>query len=611
MIYLRILMVLMVGLSASVSLVQCSNSAGRSAPAWIARSNQNAKLLLEVVARYSPESASDFGLEGYDDKVVDFQPNFQTRFKQSVQDVMDQLEARRASESDPLVKQDLEILIKAGHDEIRETELSDKYDLPYFNVGELVFSGLRTLLDERVTTERRKIALIRLKRYAGLDPGYSAVTQLAEDRTRERLNQSGLMGPIKAEVEKDLSNSDFFIAGIGKLFQQFQIAGYEEPYSKLKQEMTDYNEFVRKEILPRSRSDFRLPHELYAFRLEQIGVDIPAPELVAMAHAAFDDIQKQMQELAPAVAKQHGYKVTDYRDVIHALKQDQWTGQSIMPNYKDRIAQIEEIIRREHLVTLPQRPMRIRLASEAESASVPSPYMSPPRLIGNTGEPGEFVLPLSIPPAPGAKGRAMQRFDDFTYAAASWTLIAHEGRPGHELQFDSMVEHGVSQARAIFAFNSTNVEGWGLYSEAILLPYMPPDGQLISLQLRLQRAARAFLDPELQMGKITPEQAHKVITDDVVLSDAMANSEVERYTFRSPGQATSYFYGYTRLMQLRKDTEKTLGQRFDQQKFHDFILSQGLLPPALLRKAVVDDFIPQSQEPPAKAGAATAKPEGL
>ena len=38
-------------------------------------------------------------------------------------------------------------------------------------------------------------------------------------------------------------------------------------------------------------------------------------------------------------------------------------------------------------------------------------------------------------------------------------------------------------------------EGWGLYAEWMMLPYMPAEGQLISLQLRLLRAARAFLDP--------------------------------------------------------------------------------------------------------------------
>src|SRR5437763_17179657 len=121
---------------------------------------------------------------------------------------------------------------------------------------------------------------------------------------------------------------------------------------------------------------------------------------------------------------------------------------------------------------------------------------------------------------------------------------------------------------------------------------MPLDGELISPQHRLMRAARAYLDPELHMGKVTPEHALQVLKDDVVLSEAMANQEVERYMFRSPAQATSYFYGFTRLIELRAEMEKTLGAKFDQQKFHDFVLSQGLLPPKLLRKAALEAFHP-------------------
>ena len=150
-------------------------------------------------------------------------------------------------------------------------------------------------------------------------------------------------------------------------------------------------------------------------------------------------------------------------------------------------------------MTLPQRAARIRLASEAESAATPAPNMRPPRLIGNKGEIGEFVLPLRVPTA-GAAGGALTGFDDFTFDAASWTLTAHEARPGHELQFASLVEKGVSLARAVFAFNSVNVEGWALYAEAEMKPYLPLDGQLVALQHRLMRAARAFLDPELQAG---------------------------------------------------------------------------------------------------------------
>src|SRR6202035_6123748 len=114
----------------------------------------------------------------------------------------------------------------------------------------------------------------------------------------------------------------------------------------------------------------------------------------------------------------------------------------------------------------------------------------------------------------------------------------------------------------------------------------------LTLQLRLLRAARAFLDPELQSGAASPEHAYQVLEEEVGLSHAFAKEEVERFTFRSPGQANSYFYGYTRLLALRKETEQALGSAFAPKAFHDFILAQGLLPPDLMPRAVLEDFVP-------------------
>ncbi len=102
----------------------------------------------------------------------------------------------------------------------------------------------------------------------------------------------------------------------------------------------------------------------------------------------------------------------------------------------------------------------------------------------------------------------------------------------------------------------------------------------------------AFLDPELQNGTVTPAQAYAVLEKDVMLSHAFAKEEVERFTYRAPGQANSYFYGYTRLLSLRKETEAALGAKFDQKQFHDFILRQGLLPPDLMRRAVLKSSFP-------------------
>ena len=344
---------------------------------------------------------------------------------------------------------------------------------------------------------------------------------------------------------------------------------------------------MRREVLPKARTDFRLPPEIYKVRLEEFGVDYTPEELAKLAHAGFTEIQAEMKPVAERIAAARKLPSADYRDVIRELKKEQLGPDEILPYYQKRLAEIEQILRDNKLVTLPSRPAIIRLASAAETAQQPAPHMVPPPLLNNKGERGQFVLPMGIS---GTGGVAL-KYDDFTFAAGSWTLIAHEARPGHELQVDSMVERGVSQARALYAFNSTNVEGWGLYSEWFMLPYMPDEGKLISLQMRLQRAARAFLDPELQEGKITPAEATRVMQSDVVLSKALATEEVERFTFRSPGQAVSYYDGYTRLLEIRQAAEKAMGAKFDAQKFHDFILSQGLLPPDLLRKAVMEDFV--------------------
>jgi uncharacterized protein (DUF885 family) len=154
-----------------------------------------------------------------------------------------------------------------------------------------------------------------------------------------------------------------------------------------------------------------------------------------------------------------------------------------------------------------------------------------------------------------------------------------------------MLESGVSVARAVFAFNDVNVEGWGLYSEAELQPYEPLEGQLFTLQMRALRAARAFLDPMVNLGQMTPADVKQFLMREVCYSEGFATSEVQRYTYRAPGQATSYLYGYQRLMETRQAAELALGERFDRLAFNDFVLSQGLLPPKLLRTAVMNEFV--------------------
>jgi hypothetical protein len=560
---------------------------------WIARSNADAQTLLDITARFSPESATDIGVKGYDEKTADLGPDTDKRQREALVAARAKYAQRLAEEKDPNVHQDLQILIKQIDSSIKGIDLNDKYLLPWYDAGQIVFSGEFSLLNEQSTPEQNQAALGRLKCYVGMTQGCTALVDEARARTNEKLNDKALLGPVKADVEQKLGNTQRYVDGIRKLFVEKKVAGSDEAMAKLDKQLKDYNAWVKKTVLPRARTDFRLPEPLYAYNLEQVGLDIAPRDLIGRAELEFMETTYALQALAPVVAKAEGLPEADYREVLKGLKKKQLAKEKVEPTYHEVLLKIEDTIRKQRIVELPKRQMAMRLASEAENARTPAPHMDAPPFIGNTGQRGTFVLTTGNPPTSGEK---TQTYDDFTFEAAAWTLTAHEGRPGHELQYAAMVEQGVSLTRSLFAFNSVNVEGWALYSEAEMMPYEPPAGQFIALQFRLLRAARAFLDPMLNLGLIDRDRAHDILVNDVGLSEPMARQELDRYTLNSPGQATAYFYGYTRILQLRAETQIRLGKKFDRKAFNDFLIAQGLLPPDLLADAVRTRFIPNQEK---------------
>ncbi|MBV8370554.1 MAG: DUF885 domain-containing protein [Candidatus Eremiobacteraeota bacterium] len=560
---------------------------------WIARSDRLAEPVVALYALAAPEASSQLGLSPADTATTDLSEGWRERLHAAAAHAETALRAAESSETEPRVREDVAILLHAVDDVTRMLAVYDAHLVQLVDVARTAFVGIRVLLDEQNPPERKRLALRRLRRYAGLD-GTLPLASAAEAETRARLAQRGLLGPYDVEVRTALTLGPVLLDGIEGLLRASGFGGWAGPYERFRAQCAAYARFLETELLPRARSDHRLPPEVYAYWLRHVGVDIGPDELAARAHAAFDAIAAEMQALAPRVAAERGFGSHDYRDVIRDLKRDQIRGDAgaIVDFYRRRLEEIEAIVRRENLVTLPERPARIRISSLAESAETPAAHMNPAPLVGNTGQVGEFVLPLEAPPAPGET--KAERSDDFTHDAVTWTLTAHEARPGHEVQFDRMLGGGQSLARAVFAFNSVNVEGWALYAETIVLPYMPLAGQLCSLQMRLHRAARAFLDPELQRGTRTPAEAQQFLEREIVYSSPFARGEVERYTFRAPAQATSYFYGYTKFIALRGEAEAALGARFAPRAFHDFILEQGLIPPDALRRAVLERFVPRS-----------------
>ena len=586
-------LVLLAPAAVDAQAAPAAKAAAPKAPAWVARSNAHAQVLLMAQAPFQPEQLSFFGVPGFDDQVFDFGPRNAERFREATAKARTELQARLAVEKDPDVRQDLEILIQAATDQIEASEVSQRLNRPWIDVGQTVFQGLTGLLSDQTPPERRAMALKRLQRYVGQAPGSTALATLARQRYEER-GEAGLLQPTRIEVEQSLANLETYRTGIGELFAKYKVdAG--PALAELDRQLADYAAWTRTTVLPTARTTYELPPELYALALKNVGIDTDPRVLIERAQLEFMATRNAMQQIAPLVAREKGLKERDYIAVIRALKQEQIPNDRLEEHYRTNVMPVLERQIDEHdIVTVPGRPMQMRVGTPAESAAQPAPHFRPAPLIGNTGQQGTFVLPLGNPNA-GEDGA----YDDFNYPAAAWTLTAHEGRPGHELQFTAMVERGVSLARTLYAFNSVNVEGWALYAEAEMVPYEPLEGQLIALQFRLLRAARAMLDPMLNLGLTDRDAAFRVLTGEVGVSNAMARQEVDRYTVRSPGQAGSYFYGYAQIMQLRAETELALGAKFDRQRFNDFLLDQGLLPPKLLAKAVREVFVPREK---ARAG---------
>ena len=119
-----------------------SNRTVVAAPEWVRQSNAHAQALLDVMARYTPETAAGYGVEGHDTEVMDLQPGWQVRREQELVQLADKFEAQIAAARDPRVQEDLRILAQKARDDKTTSELNRRFMLPYFDLNAALFGGL-------------------------------------------------------------------------------------------------------------------------------------------------------------------------------------------------------------------------------------------------------------------------------------------------------------------------------------------------------------------------------------------------------------------------------------------------------------------------------------
>ena len=321
-------------LSLAVLASAAASAAPPAASPWVATSNADTANVLIAQARFSPEDASDAGLAQYDGFAADLGPNINERYRSAMQALRMPLQQRLKTEQDARVRQDLQILLSSIDDEITGIGLGEKYNLPWVDVPQMMFAGMQGLLQQQLPAARRAKALERLQRYVGLAPGSTPLTEQAMARFSEKLGKPGLRGPVKARLEKSLANVPTYIKGIRELFAAMKIAGAEPALAAMEKQLVDYAAWERKQVLPLAREDFRLPPELYAYRLKRIGIDIDPQLLIQRAQVEYMETRAAMQALAPIVAKAKHINADDYRAVIRAMKQEVIPNNQLETRYK-------------------------------------------------------------------------------------------------------------------------------------------------------------------------------------------------------------------------------------------------------------------------------------
>ena len=167
-------------------------------------------------------------------------------------------------------------------------------------------------------------------------------------------------------------------------------------------------------------------------------------------------------------------------------------------------------------------------------------------------------------------------------------LAYHEGLPGHHLQLSIQTQLGDVPPFRRFGGVTAYTEGWGLYSEELgkdMGFYTDPYSDFGRLGMELWRACRLVVDTGIHHKRWSREEAIAYLTENTPNPDGDIRKAIERYIVY-PGQATAYMIGKLKIMELREQAQRELGDRFDIRAFHDVILTSGPVPLSIMEENV-------------------------
>jgi uncharacterized protein (DUF885 family) len=266
--------------------------------------------------------------------------------------------------------------------------------------------------------------------------------------------------------------------------------------------------------------------------------------------------------------------------VVARLSEQHVPREQVVAAVREQIPELERWVREHDLLELdPTKPLTVRETPPHKrgiagaSIDAPGPYDPDAPTYYN-------VTPLDDLSAEGAESW-LREYNQWMLPV----LNIHEAIPGHYAQL-VYANRSPSLVKSIFG-NGAMIEGWAVYAERMMLESgygeHKAEAWLIYSKWNLRSVTNTILDYGVHVLGMSEAEAMDLLTRQAFQTEQEAREKWRRVTLTSV-QLTSYFSGYSAIVDLREQLKREQSGQFDLKRFHEQFLSYGNAPVRVIRE---------------------------
>lgn len=352
-----------------------------------------------------------------------------------------------------------------------------------------------------------------------------------------------------------------------------------------------YADFLEENIQPKATRNFRLGSALYEKKFDyDIQSRYRVDEVYKKAVARKEELHRKMFDRATRLWPKYmsgeampGDTLARIRAIIDKLSLQHAAPDSFQAAIEAQIPVLTAFVQEKNLLYLdPSKPLVVRkepayMAGVAgASISSPGPYDKGGDTYYNVGSLAGWE--------PARAESYLREYNKYTMQI----LNIHEAIPGHYAQL-VYSNQSPSIIKSIFG-NGAMVEGWAVYTELMMLEngYGNNSDELWMMYYKwnLRSVCNTILDIDVHTRNMSKEAALDLLIKQAFQQQAEAEGKWRRVTL-SQVQLTSYFTGFTEILDLREELKAKQGKDFDLKAFHEKFLSYGSAPVKYIREMML------------------------